>query len=202
VMKGTLLLTGPMSVAIFVLCPYLVIFVIGPKWAPIVPLVQILVIAGMIRSFQALAGALFQACGNPGLDFKMNLPRAIVLLATIWPLTAHFGLRGAGMAVVLALLVSLPIWFYGVRKYAHLKAFEVIRLNALAMISTAVLFITLSGMDALLFARLPTWYGAVLVVLTGVTLWALVMYLIQQVSPWKLFEEVKALRVLIQHSQR
>ena len=202
VMRATLLITGPLSVAIFVLAPYLVTFVIGPQWQPIVPLIQILVIAGMVRSFQALGGALFQACGNPGLDFKMNLPRAAVLLLTIWPLTAHFGLAGACLSVVLALAVSLPVWFYGVRTYSGLRLRDVFRENILAFITSAVLFCTLAGLDAYLFAALPTWYGALATVVGGLALWAGLMYLIGRVSPWKLYREVLNLKAVLTKQQR
>lgn len=198
VMKSSLLLTGPVSVAIFLLVPHLVYYVIGSDWAPIIPVVQVLVIAGLTRSFQALAGALFQACGRPDLDFKMNVPRALALAVLIWPMTAWAGLEGAASVVIVALLVSLPIWFYGVFHLVDVTFWDVLQTNTLSIITSAVLWICLSAMDGLIYFRLPTWYGAIASIAAGLTTWALLMYLIERVSPWKLYAEMARLKSALQ----
>ena len=139
VMRTTMLITGPVSVVIWIFVPDFVNYVIGAKWQAIVPLVRILVIAGFVRSFAAIAGALFQALGRPDLDLKMNLPRFIATIAFIWPACALWGLAGACLVVLVAILATLPTWFYGVHKLIGLGPLRVLRVNALAGLASALL---------------------------------------------------------------
>ncbi len=197
VMKTTLLITGPFSAAIFVVAPHLVFYVIGSDWSPIIPLVYLLVLAGMVRSFQALAGALFQACGRPDMDFKMNVPRLLAIGVLIWPMASWMGLAGVAIVIILALLVSLPLWFYGVKLLVGLTITEVLRENTLAAIATITLWLSLAAMDGLIYFSIPTWYGAVAAMLAGVATWAGLMYLIQLVSPWKFYDELQQLKKVL-----
>lgn len=137
VMRGVMVFSGAVSALIFVLVPYLPTHVIGEKWAPIVPLVRILVVAGFVRSFLALAGPLFQAAGRTELDFRMNTPRCLVLVLGIWPACAWLDLAGASLLVLLSLVVIVPFWFAGVGEITGLRPGRVVRENALALLSTA-----------------------------------------------------------------
>lgn len=70
--------------------------VVGNQWTAIVPLVQILVIGGYLRSLLALGGSLFEASGHTQLDFRMQVPRFAVIALLIWPACAYYGLTGVG----------------------------------------------------------------------------------------------------------
>src|SRR5690554_3731827 len=107
VMRMTLLLSSTVTILIWFLIPYLVALIIGEKWADIIPLVRILVIAGLIRSIAALGGALFQASNRPDLDFKMNVPRVLIIVGLIWPFSAWWGLVGACYVVLIAITSTL-----------------------------------------------------------------------------------------------
>jgi O-antigen/teichoic acid export membrane protein len=144
VMRTTILVTAPVSVVIYSFIPEFVHYVIGDDWLPIVPLVRILVIAGFVRSFQAIAGALFQATGRPDLDFKMNFPRFLFTVLLIWPACAYFGLAGACWVVLAAISVTLPIWFYGVHSLIKLSPLRVLRLNAVAIAGSTAIFALIS----------------------------------------------------------
>jgi O-antigen/teichoic acid export membrane protein len=132
---------------IWVFIPHIVDLVIGEKWRPIVPLVRILVIAGFVRSFQALAGPVFYAVGRPDLDFKMNLPRFIATVALIWPACALFGIDGACWVVLIAITSTLPIWFYGVFYLLRVRFLEVLRVNAPAVLGSAALAAVLWALE-------------------------------------------------------
>jgi lipopolysaccharide exporter len=116
VVRTTLLIATPVSVAIWAFIPEFTQWVIGPQWTRIVPLVRVLVIAGFIRAFAALAGPVFQAVGRPDLDFKMNVPRFLCTVGLIWPACARWGLTGVCWVVVIAISTTLPTWIYGIKK--------------------------------------------------------------------------------------
>lgn len=108
----TFLVTVPMSVGIFLVAPSFTRVVLGPNWVAMIPVFQVLAVAGLARSVQATGGALFRGVGEPAWDFYMNSVRAGVIVATIWPLTDMFGVAGAALSVVAGIGASLGIWLY------------------------------------------------------------------------------------------
>lgn len=150
VMRTTLLISAPLSVAIWLASEGIVQHIIGLKWAPILPLIQILVVAAFVRSFAALGGALFQACERPDLDFKMNAPRLIIMVTLIWPFASEWGLEGASMVVLLAILGCLPTWFYGVYKLTGLTPLQALLLNGPAIVLAALFGAVWLGLEAAL----------------------------------------------------
>jgi O-antigen/teichoic acid export membrane protein len=137
VTRTTLLLGGLATAAIWVLVPLFVEYVIGKKWESIVPLVRILVAAGLVRCFAALAGPVFQGLGRPDLDLKMNLPRFLVTVALIWPACERYGLRGACWVVLLAICTTLPTWFWGVRALTGVGPLRVLRTALVPAVASA-----------------------------------------------------------------
>lgn len=193
VMRATLLLSGPLSVLIAALIPDIVAHVLSPKWAPIISLVQILVISAFIRAFAALAGALFRACDRPDWDLKMNLPRLVIIVGLIWPACAWRGLEGACWVVTLAIASCLPMWFYGVRALVGLRVRDVLRENALALVSTGALALMMWAVQPL---RTGQWWAAIGAALAGVAGWLLLMRLLGALTPYDLFAELRRVRTI------
>jgi O-antigen/teichoic acid export membrane protein len=137
VVRATILIAAPVSVGIWVLIPGIVTYVIGSKWERIVPLVRILVLAGFVRSFAALAGPMFQAVGRPDLDFKMNLPRFLCTVGLIWPACARWGLEGVCWVVLVATCTTLPTWIYGIKKLVGVGPAVVARQSAWGLLVSA-----------------------------------------------------------------
>ena len=79
---------------------------LGDKWAPIVPIMQILVIAGVIRSVAATTGPVFIAMGKPKIDTTWQILRLTVLFIAIFPLALTWGINGAALAVLASISVS------------------------------------------------------------------------------------------------
>lgn len=194
VMRTTLLISSSVTILIWFLVPYLVDLIIGQKWAEIIPLVRILVVAGLVRSVAALGGALFQAANRPDLDFKMNLPRMLIILGLIWPFSAQWGLIGACFVVLLAISSTLVVWTVGLKRIAGLGMGDVLRTNALALVSSAVLTLTLYLLQ---FALGPGWPGFVLTLLGGLGIWMGVMWALGKVTPLDFFAEIRKLKTTL-----
>lgn len=196
VMRGVLLFSGPVSVFLVMMIPYLVAHVVGPSWEPIIPLVQILVIGGFLRSFLSLAGPLFQAVGRTDLDFKMNVPRTVVIVGLIWPACALYGLAGASALVVLSLIAIVPWWFMGVRHIIGLRVGDVLRENVLAVLSSVAMALTLWGFRTLFGPG----FGAMFATAGGgIALWLVLLWLLGRLSPrLDFFGDLRRLRATLQ----
>jgi O-antigen/teichoic acid export membrane protein len=191
VMRSTLLISGAVTALVWIMAPYIVDLIIGEKWTPIIPLIKILAVAGLVRSVAALGGALFQAANRPDLDFKMNLPRLAVIVTLIWPFSAQWGLEGACFVVLLAIASTLPVWFYGLHKIAGLRFLDVIRVNSLAAVSTAVLA---GALVALQIALGPGWVGFAGTLAGSIAAWLAAMWVIGKVSPLDFYGEIAGLK--------
>ncbi len=191
VMRTTMLVVGPLGAFLWLAVPYVVDLIVGKKWAPIIPLVRILVISGVLRAFAALAGALFRAKNRPDLDFKMNLPRVFLVVALIYPLSAHYGLVGACFVVLIAVSSTLPTWFYGVKRLVGLGPLAVLRVNGLALASTVALAAPMWGLGLALGRG---WPAFVAVVVGAAGSWLFLMWLLGQVTTLDFFGELKKLK--------
>jgi O-antigen/teichoic acid export membrane protein len=101
----TAFLSFPLAGLILVLAPDFIRIVLGTKWLQMVGPVQILVIAGLVRSIAATAGPVLHATGNPRKDTFWQSVRFFILLISVYPLTIHWGLLGTSIAVLLSILI-------------------------------------------------------------------------------------------------
>jgi len=100
----------PLTAFIILAAPQIVLGLLGSQWEAAVLPLRILALAGLLRSVNATSGPLFVGSGRPHMAFWINLSRAAVIAVATYPLTRLFGVPGAGVAVVLALGSTLPIW--------------------------------------------------------------------------------------------
>ncbi|MCC7538385.1 MAG: lipopolysaccharide biosynthesis protein [Deltaproteobacteria bacterium] len=193
VMRATTLLALPVATFLGT-AAFLVPVVVGERWAPVVPLVQLLMIGGMLRSFLALGGALFLGTGRPDLDVWMNLPRLVVLAILIAPFSWWWQVDGVALASIASVAACFPVWIYGVRKQIGLGMAEVLRANALALVASTLLGLVVVGASrivvssdvqatALAVASVPAWLG--------------LMWILGRVTPLRLFDELQALRTVL-----
>ena len=102
----TILFSAPIAGGIFILIPEFTLLVMGHKWMPMVPAMQILVFAGFLRSSAATTGPIFYAVGKPQIETKWQAIRLIILATLIYPLTVRWGITGCAIAVVINVLIS------------------------------------------------------------------------------------------------
>jgi len=109
-LRVSLAVIVPMATGIVLVAPAFVRVALGDEWVPMVPAIQALAVAGLLRALVGTGGTLFMGSGNPRLDFTVNSVRTAVIAVSIWPLTAVWGIAGTGASVVLGLLAALPPW--------------------------------------------------------------------------------------------
>lgn len=140
-LTGLILVFGPGFTRIF----------LGEKWLPMVASLQILAIAGLVRSVIGTTGPLFYGVGRPQIETRWEFVRLAVLAAFLVPLTLKWGLAGASMAVLISLSVSL-IGFMGnalkitsCRRMEYARYFLPPTVGAAALVATAWGVMNLAG---------------------------------------------------------
>jgi PST family polysaccharide transporter len=101
----------PLSAAISISASLLVPAVLGSRWAPSVPLVEVLALLGPELPFSALTGSLFQAVGRPEVRFRLGmLSLGLTILGVA--IGVQHGMLGVAAGVTAAAYAALPVTLF------------------------------------------------------------------------------------------
>ena len=140
VLHLTAFLSFPIAGLIFILAPDFTQLFLGEKWMPIVPAMQVLVLAGLIRSIQATTGPIFLSINKPDLEPRWQMIRLLVLVILIYPFSIHWNILGTSMAVFFSTFIAtlgftvmvIKITKCGIRPFSKMIALPLI--NSLVML--------------------------------------------------------------------
>jgi len=106
VLQFTTFVSFPLAGGIFIFASDFIRIFLGDKWIPMVPAVQVLVLAGLVRSIAATTGPIFYATRKPRIDTIWQIVRLLVFSAFIYPLTLRLGILGTSIAVFLSIFIA------------------------------------------------------------------------------------------------
>jgi len=153
VLQLTAFLSFLLAGLIFVLAPDFTKIFLGEKWMPMVPAMQVLIFAGLVRSVAATSGSLIYAIGKPKKDTKLQIVRLIVLAALIYPFTVKWGIMGASVVVFLSIFIScigfsfmaIKITECGLKNYAKMIIFPLINGTIVVLFISKLKTIVVTG---------------------------------------------------------
>ena len=142
VLQLTTFISMPLAGLIFILAPEFTILFLGEKWMPMVPAMQVLVLAGLVRSIAATTGPIFYAVGKPKVETRWQVVRLTVMAALIYPFTIKWGILGASIVVFLSISISSVGFSYmcikiikcGFKNFSKMVALPLI--NGIVMVSS------------------------------------------------------------------
>jgi O-antigen/teichoic acid export membrane protein len=104
------LLSIPATIGVVIVAEPLVIGLLGERWEPGVTALQLLALIGIVRTFAASSGEVFQALDRPQLSVYTEIAHFALLVPAL-AIGAHWqGLEGAAAGVVVAdAAVGLPV---------------------------------------------------------------------------------------------
>jgi len=139
VLRMISLVTFPISVMIIILGRDFVMLFLGEKWLPMVETMQILGIAGLLKSLASTGSPFFTGVGYSKYEFIMQSFRCIIILVLIYPLTIHFGITGAAIAVTFSSLSMFLSWLFLSVRISKAHLYEYIRQLMSPLIGSLVL---------------------------------------------------------------
>ena len=111
IMRLTLSISLPITAGMVLLAPEFTQIFLGDKWIPMVKAMQLLAVAGLIKSVVSTGSPLFSGSGHPNYEFYMQLTRGFIILLVIYPLIELMGISGAALGVILSVSGMLIIWY-------------------------------------------------------------------------------------------
>jgi O-antigen/teichoic acid export membrane protein len=103
---GTIALLYPACLLIIALAPTFVSEVLGSKWNGTEVLIQILTLATMIGIFGDTVVEILKGMGSPDKMTLMGFTQTLMLITLVLLLTREFGINGAALASIPAILIS------------------------------------------------------------------------------------------------
>jgi PST family polysaccharide transporter len=134
----------PLMIWLLVAAPQLVRVIYGPKWIPVIPLIQIFALAGLEQSVENV-GWIFMSQGRTDVLFKLGIATTVVIVMSF-----VVGLRGGVEGVVIAYTIAIYLKAYPV----FVIAFRLIDMKvryALAPLWSVTLAALTLGIVAFLF---------------------------------------------------
>jgi O-antigen/teichoic acid export membrane protein len=188
---------APAFLGIFVTAADLVPVVFGEKWHAVVPVLQLLCLAGLAHTFVTLNWSVLQACGRAGVLLRLNLLYTVVTVAA-FALGLHWGIVGVAACYAVARwLLVLPDTWITVRPLA-LNVLESLRGSGVAIPVAAVSAAAAYGIRALLVGQGVGSVGRLVLVLAAGG--ALYVGLLLVAAP-DLVAEIKGLRASLARSR-
>ncbi len=129
----------PIAGGIFVLAPIIVDILIGPKWAPSVPVIQILAVAMVAGFYQMFFSALYRALGKANWVLYFALVTFVVVNAAL-AAAAPFGLVAVAMVWVCRLIFTISVHVAFVSRLLETTAADLVR-PAIAPLTVTVLMV-------------------------------------------------------------
>ena len=99
------------------------------------PAVQVLALAGLLRSIAATSGYLFYALGKVKIDTILQILRLTILASLIYPLAIKFELIGVSIAVVASIFVSSIGFTFMAIKLTRCSLIQLLRIIFIPLLS-------------------------------------------------------------------
>jgi O-antigen/teichoic acid export membrane protein len=119
--KYTSLLTIPVAFAVFIIVPHLFRILYGHKWDAAIPVLQILSLYGLFRSFGSLTGSVFMAKGVPHWLWYISGIQVDRVLPFAYTVSYHFGIIGIALLFTFSIVVGVLL---ALRKAAQILTIE------------------------------------------------------------------------------
>lgn len=172
----------PVTAGIIVVAPTLVEAFWGPTWQPIVLPMQLLAFWGLFRALGSTVGPVFDAVGRPDINTKFQFVKVGFIGFFIYPATAQWGIVGTSAVVMLNTAFTNPVASYLVLQITEGEVTRFLK----AILYPGIGCCLMAGGVLLVRQHTQTFSAQaqlVLLVLSGVVLYAIVM-----LGVWKGFD--------------
>lgn len=135
--------TVPICLGLYVAAPDFVYVVYGERWLPMVPIISVLSIYCLIRSYESVAGPFFMGIGSPRVQTEGSIAQFVVMFACIIPLTAGMGVVGTALAVLLGGTAGQLYLVLRTTMHLHLHSRHFVDMFSAVALSSLLMFATL-----------------------------------------------------------
>lgn len=196
VTKFTSLVSFPIFIGLSALAPELIRLLLGPKWIPSIPVIQVLAFIGLLHSVYYFNATVIMAMGKPSWKLLINFINSIANLIS-FSIAVQFGITAVAAAFVIRGYLLSPLELLLVKKLIRVNVFTYLSnyiaplTGSLAMVASMFAlkyfignFVSLYILLAACIVISPLIY-ALTIFLVAPKLFQQVLELVESVSPIK-----------------
>ncbi|MDQ8726750.1 lipopolysaccharide biosynthesis protein [Bradyrhizobium sp. LHD-71] len=142
ILKGATTATSSIAYPAFIgaaaIAPVAIPFLLGNRWGPAVPVVQVLLLIGIRSAISAFNGGVLRGLGRPDLQLGMLAIGATATLVMV-PIAAPYGVAAVGGAILARSFLTWPIGAAHIQRLTGLPLRTQARLGLEALIAASVM---------------------------------------------------------------
>ncbi len=138
------LTTLPIGVGLLALTPDLIYVVYTDKWAPAIPVLQVLAIFAVVRIVGwAGTGSIYKAIGRPDIITKTSLLKTILIIPASWWVIHQYGAIGAAFAQLGVAIFISGVNLFIAHRVLQMKLSVIFGEMRVAFLGALLMFISL-----------------------------------------------------------
>jgi PST family polysaccharide transporter len=191
VVRSISLITFPMMFGLVIVSKEFILTIYGPKWEPVILLLQLLCVVGAMQSIGTTVGTIFYSQGRSDLQLKWGVFASIMYILTFL-LGIQWGLVGLILLYIAMGMILWPLSHYIANRLIGLDMKTFFQTMIPATIASLLMVLALSTLKYLnmMTIHLNIYFTLVILVILGIILYFFFLNVLFSVPE---FEEVKSL---------
>lgn len=186
------LIAIPAFLGIMVLVPQIVTTVLGDKWLPSIPVLQVLVLIGIVHSLLAPMVSALVGVGRPGTRLKLQVIDAVANL-TGFLIVVHWGIVAVATSYVVVGYTLVPLWYLTIRRFITIRTPEYLKTIGGPLLAALIMALAIEGLVRTLTGVVTDLVILLLAVVVGVSIYSLIIYIVFPKAAAKLIDTIKIL---------
>lgn len=140
VLKSIIRVSFPLSLILYMTADDFTVFVLGPKWIPMIPIFRILIVYGVFRSIFDDLGEFFTAVGQPKLVSFYLTGQALLSLVLAPVLTRLYQAEGAAISLSIVLGIGVMTAYVLIKRVVRIRTLSLFLPTILVCFLTMIAF--------------------------------------------------------------
>lgn len=146
----TALIVFPVFLGMLVLVPEIITSLLGKQWIQSTPVLQILLLIGIVQCLLSPVVSILVGAGKPGLRLKLQIVDSTANLIGFF-IAVHWGIVWVAASYVIVGYTLMPLWYWAVSTVVHVHWAAYVRLVMKPLILTVIM------MMGILVAKWTVW---------------------------------------------
>jgi PST family polysaccharide transporter len=166
----------PIFLGITALSSELIVQLYGTPWIPSIPVLQLLMLIGIVRSAMYIYSSVFRAAGKPSWRFWIYLLTAILNVIG-FALFVRLGIVAVAASYVIVSYLLMPLYFFMIRNLIGVSIRSHLSQYGPAIVSSLVMFVVVYGLKSVIGEQMILLIRLSIFVLTGAATYLLALRL-------------------------
>jgi O-antigen/teichoic acid export membrane protein len=177
----------PIFLGISLVAPEAVRLLYTDKWAASIPVMQILMLIGIVRSAIYFYSSIFRAAGKPSWRFGIYTITAALNVAGFL-LVVRLGIVAVAASYVVVSYILMPLYFFMIRNLIHVSIRSHLRQYIPATVSSLIMIVVVFALRYFIGQNFPDLIRMVIFVLAGVAAYLIALRIVRPALYTKMLE--------------